>query len=175
MSQRNFLRYDIRVTAALRSVIRDVLSEIELIGLPAGHFFQISFLTNTGNSSLPRYIHERHGDRLHIVIKDNFKDLQVFERHAMVKLVFDGKYEQVSINFDDIVYFGDPSVDFSLAFEEAEESADNDEPSALAMDVPLVQMSEPGTGPLLPGNVVKLSEQRNRLRSQRPLTPRHDT
>ena len=59
---------------------------------------------------------ENHPNTMTIVLQHQYWDLEVGENKFSVKLSFNGKQEKLSIGYDAITQFTDPSTDFSLQF-----------------------------------------------------------
>ncbi len=110
------IQYDTMVQVALLSVVRDVLQDISDKGLPGEHHFYITFSTDHPNVIIPPYLRERYPEEMTIVIQNQFSNLLVSDSHFEISLSFNGKLEHLSIPFQALQGFFDPSVDFGLHF-----------------------------------------------------------
>jgi hypothetical protein len=113
----DFIRYDLLVQDALRSVVRKVLSDTARDGLRGEHHFNISFKTHAPGVVLPTAIKQRYPDEMAIILQHEFWDLNVGAEHFEVSLNFSRKPERVCVPFDAITGFSDPSVPFGFKLE----------------------------------------------------------
>jgi hypothetical protein len=113
----DLIRYDLLVQDALRSVVRKVLSDATRDGLRGEHHFNISFKTHAPGVVLPASIKQRYPDEMAIILQHEFWDLTVGADHFEVSLNFSRKPERISIPFDAITGFSDPSVPFGFKLE----------------------------------------------------------
>lgn len=117
------IRYDILTQEALRGVVRKVLTEVAKTGLPGEHHFFISFITKAPGVRVSQRLLDQYPSDMTIVLQNQFWDLKVGESGFEVGLSFDDKPETLIIPFTAIKGFFDPSVQFGLQFEPAEEAA----------------------------------------------------
>ncbi|MDX1580970.1 MAG: ClpXP protease specificity-enhancing factor SspB [Alphaproteobacteria bacterium] len=113
--------YTALVQGALLGVIRDLLADAAVNGLPGGHHFYLAFSTTHPGVDIPGYLREQHPDEMTIVLQNQFWDLQVNEEGFSVKLSFHSKPETLRIPFAALTGFLDPSVQFGLQFKGEEE------------------------------------------------------
>ena len=133
---RDFIRYDLMVQDALRGVVRKVLMDAAVQGLPGDHHFFISFRTKAPGVKVSTRLQERHPEEMTIVLQHQFWDLIVSETGFEVGLSFGGVAEKLIVPFDAMTGFWDRSVDFGLKFElSGVESADNDTPEGGAESI----------------------------------------
>jgi hypothetical protein len=117
------IRYDLLVQDALRSVVRNVLTDVGKNGLPGDHHFYISFKTGAPGVRISNRLREQYPDEMTIVMQHQFWDLGITEHTFEVGLSFGGVPERLLVPFDSIVGFFDPSVQFGLKFEVQEPEA----------------------------------------------------
>src|SRR5579883_1690117 len=113
----DLIRYDLLVQDALRSVVRKVLGDTARDGLRGEHHFNISFKTQAPGVNLPASIKQRYPDEMAIILQHEFWDLAVTNDHFEVSLNFSRKPERLTIPFDAITGFSDPSVPFGFKLE----------------------------------------------------------
>jgi hypothetical protein len=113
----DFIRYDLLVQDALRSVVKKVLGDAARDGLKGEHHFNISFKTHAPGVALPASIKHRYPDEMAIILQHEFWDLSVGAEHFEVSLNFSRRPERLSIPFDAITGFSDPSVPFGFKLE----------------------------------------------------------
>jgi len=111
------IRYDILAQAALRGVVRTVLTDVARKGLPGEHHFKITFSTIVPGVRLSERMRERYPQEMTIVLQYQFWDLMVTEQSFEVGLSFGGVPERIGVPFDAVTAFYDPSVQFGFQFE----------------------------------------------------------
>jgi uncharacterized protein len=111
------IRYDLLTQEALRSVLRRVLQDAALSGLPGDHHFYISFNTGAPGVRLSKRLRAQYPEEMTVVLQHQFHNLTVNEHAFEVGLSFSGVSEHLVVPFDAIKRFFDPSVQFGLQFE----------------------------------------------------------
>jgi hypothetical protein len=146
----DYIRYDLLVQDALRSVVRKVLTDAARTGLPGEHHFNISFKTHAPGVVIPAQMRQRYPDEMAIILQHEFWDLNVNPDGFEVSLNFSRKPERLTVPFDSITGFSDPSVPFGFKLEPrltpAEESA-----RELAKPARGATSAKPATTALAPG------------------------
>ncbi len=141
----NALRYDRMVEDALLSVVHRSLSYAAENGLPGEHHFYITFRTDHPGVQIPDHLRERYPGEMTIILQYQFWDLEVRDDSFSVTLSFSDVPEKLTIPFDAVAAFADPSVRFGLQFdvgdngEEEASSEDND-----VIDKDLMPAQDPG-------------------------------
>jgi hypothetical protein len=123
----NGFKYDELVQNALISVVKEVLGEVAINGLPGNHHFYIKFRTDHPKVEIPVFLKERHPEEVMIVIQHQFWDLKILQDKFYVNLSFNGVSETLTIPFSALTAFVDPSVKFALQFTPSFNSDDDDE------------------------------------------------
>jgi len=126
------IRYDLLTQDALRGVIRTVLTDAAVKGLPGEHHFFITFDTRTDGVRMSGRLKASYPDEMTIVLQHQFWDLTVGEEDFDVGLAFNGIPERLHIPFKAVRAFMDPSVQFGLQFTvdvEATRAANADGPA----------------------------------------------
>lgn len=113
----DIIRYDVLTQEALRSVIRKVLHEVSVTGLPGEHHFYITFDTNYPGVKLSARMRERYPDNMTIVIQHTFWNLSATDNYFEVDLSFNDIRERLRIPFLAVQAFFDPAVKFGLQFD----------------------------------------------------------
>ena len=134
------IRYDLLVQEALRSVMRRVLGDAARDGMPGEHHFFITFRTDAPGVRISPRTKERFPEEITIILQHQFWDLSVSEFGFEVGLSFSNVPERLSVPWEAVTGFFDPSVDFGLKFElqdlEPEEGANDTEPAPRLAAVP---------------------------------------
>lgn len=118
---------------AMRGLIQTVLRDVQKNGLPGAHHFFITFDTTAPGVEMADWLRARYPAEMTVVLQHWFDDLQVTDQGFAITLNFGNNPERLTIPFDSIRTFVDPSVEFGLRFEthdqdedEAPESAEDD-------------------------------------------------
>lgn len=106
---------------AMRGLIRTVLQNVADHGLPGNHHFFITFDTRHPDAKLADWLRERYPDEMTVVMQHWFDNLDITADGFAVTLNFGDTPEPLYIPFDAIKTFVDPSVEFGLRFETAED------------------------------------------------------
>jgi len=112
----HLIDYDAMVQDALLNVIRRLLEDAVVNGLPGEHHFYIAFETNAPGVMIPGYLREQHPKEMTIVLQHQFWGLTVGDETFSVQLSFHGKPETLVIPFKALTGFLDPSVQFGFQF-----------------------------------------------------------
>jgi uncharacterized protein len=136
-------RYDLLTQQALRGVVRNVLVEVaKKKSLPGDHHFYISFNTQAEGVRLSERLRGQYPEQMTIILQHQFWDLAVNERGFEVGLSFGGIPEKLSVPFEAVTGFFDPSVQFGLQFEEVTEGQDR-QPAANMQEKPARKRAKP--------------------------------
>lgn len=102
---------------AMRGLIQSVLADVAQDGLPGDHHFFITFDTDTDGVDMAPWLQERYPEEMTLVLQHWFADLKVTEDGFSVTLNFGNNPENITVPFDAVRTFVDPSVEFGLRFE----------------------------------------------------------
>ena len=116
---------------AMRTLIFDVLKDVEKSGLPGEHHFFITFDTTVEGVEISEWLRKRYPDEMTIVIQHWFDGLNVKEDGFDITLNFGDQPESLVVPFIAILTFVDPSVEFGLRFEQNE---DDEQPQFSEME-----------------------------------------
>ena len=117
----DLMRYDLLVQDALRGVVRKVLVDAARDGLPGEHHFYVSFRTDAPGVKVSSRLKEKYPQDMTVVLQHQFWDLTVTETSFEVGLSFSGVPERLFVPLSAVTGFFDPSVQFGLKFELAED------------------------------------------------------
>jgi len=120
----DLIRYDLLAQEALRGVVRHVLQDVARTGIPGDHHFYISFNTEFPGVRISPRLREKYPEEMTIILQHQFWDLVVSEHAFEVGLSFSNIPEKLTIPFDAITGFFDPSVKFGLKFEPLNQPAE---------------------------------------------------
>lgn len=113
--------YGNKMHCAMRALIAEVLGEIQENGLPGEHHFFITFDTTHPDVEVAEWLFDRYPKEMTIVIQHWYDALIVGEDGFKITLNFGDRPENLTIPFDAIRTFVDPSVEFGLRFETQDE------------------------------------------------------
>ena len=116
---------------AMRTLIFDVLKDVEQSGLPGEHHFFITFDTTVEGVEISGWLRKRYPEEMTIVIQHWFDGLNVKEDGFDITLNFGDQPESLVVPFLAILTFVDPSVEFGLRFEQNE---DDEQPKFSEME-----------------------------------------
>ena len=115
----------------MRTLIFDVLKDVEQSGLPGEHHFFITFDTTVEGVEISEWLQKRYPEEMTIVIQHWFDGLNVKEDGFDITLNFGDQPESLVVPFLAILTFVDPSVEFGLRFEQNE---DDEQPKFSEME-----------------------------------------
>ena len=115
----------------MRTLIFDVLKDVEKNGLPGEHHFFITFDTTVEGVEISEWLRKRYPEEMTIVIQHWFDGLTVKEDGFDITLNFGDQPESLVVPFLAILTFVDPSVEFGLRFEQNE---DDEQPQFSEME-----------------------------------------
>lgn len=124
--------------AAMRGLIRQVLTGISETGLPGDHHFFITFSTHSEGVEIADWLMQRYPQEMTVVLQHWFESLDVDEDGFGVTLNFGDTPERLYIPYDAIRTFVDPSVEFGLRFESAHDDDDDED----ELDAELAEVEE---------------------------------
>lgn len=110
---------------AVQGLIAEVLSDVARDGLPGAHHFFISFETTHQGVEMAPWLHERYPETMTIVLQEWFEDLSVDADSFSVTLNFGNAPERLTIPFDAMRSFVDPSVEFGFRFDSQQQDEDD--------------------------------------------------
>jgi len=164
------IRYDLLTQQALRAVVRTVLTDTAKKGLPGDHHFYISFDTHAEGVHLSDRLRAQYPDEMTIILQHQFWDLKVGDEEFEVGLSFGGIPEKLTVPFEAINGFFDPSVQFGLQFEEVIEGEER--PAPANVQEPLATSSKKKRLPASAPEVLDVSEPEAPARPSAPVVKR---
>jgi hypothetical protein len=119
------------VDEALRGIVRRVLEEVAVDGLPGEHHFFIGFRTDAPGVEIPPSLRATYPAEMTIVLQHQFWDLVVDDEAFAVTLRFDARESRLRVPWQALYSFVDPAAEFGLRFgsEPVAETGSEDEDS----------------------------------------------
>ena len=109
--------YDRMVQEALRSVVGKALIQVAERGLSGEHHLYITFRSDHPDVVMPDHLRARYPSEMTIVLQHQFWGLEVGPDSFGITLTFANVPERLTVPFEALVAFADPSVPFGLQFE----------------------------------------------------------
>lgn len=98
-----------------RFIVRAILKDAASNGLSDGSHFFITFKTDFPGVQVPDLLKAKYPTEMSIILQHQFENLTVSETSFSVDLAFGGVYYTLTIPFNALIQFADPSVQFGLA------------------------------------------------------------
>jgi len=124
----DLMHYQELVEHAMKNVVREVLSKVAESGLPGDHHLYITFRTTHAGVVMADRLMAQYPEEMTIVLQHQFWDLKITEDYFFITLSFSGKGEHLTIPFEAILGFADPSVNFGLHFKAGHDKISSHEP-----------------------------------------------
>jgi hypothetical protein len=118
---KDLLRYDRMVEAALRGVVREAIARVAGFGLPGGHSLYITFKSEFPGVDMPDWLKAQYPEAMTIVLEHQFWDLAAEEETFGVTLSFKGRRQRITVPYAALTAFHDPGVQFGLRFDQMQE------------------------------------------------------
>src|SRR5262245_35605425 len=118
---KDLLRYDRMVEAALRGVVREAIARVAGFGLPGGHSLYITFRSEFPGVDMPDWLKAQYPEAMTIVLEHQFWDLSADEETFGVTLSFKGRRQRITVPYAALTAFHDPGVQFGLRFDQLQE------------------------------------------------------
>ena len=120
------INYKSLIETAMLNMVRDILKKISQTGLPKNHHFLITFFSNSKGVVIPDWMKEKYPDKMTIIIRNWFENLNVTEKKFQISLNFNNTVENLTIPFSSLELFADPSVDFAISFNQINNFSNNE-------------------------------------------------
>ncbi len=140
--------YSLLIDDAMRSVIKNILQQIQQYGLNDDHHFFITFDCKHEFVKISSKLKSEYPIDLSIVLQHQFENLYIDDNGFSVTLRFKGVKENIYIPYKAIKAFSDPSVHFVLDFRNEEdlesilEERENDTEDKVIGDENIIDISE---------------------------------
>lgn len=128
----DYLDYGRLIDEAMHIIVHKALRIAAEKGLPGEHHFYITFHTNHAGVDIPDELHKQYPDEMTIVLQHQFWDLTVDNEKFSVVLSFNNVKKKLTVPFQAVSSFADPSVKFGLQFRYDEEGKPTTRPKKAA-------------------------------------------
>jgi uncharacterized protein len=110
--------YPRMILEALRQVPKTALRQVEGRGpLPEPHQLYLTFRTGHPEVAMAPYLRDSYPQEMTIILKTQFRDLEVDDDGFSVTLFFSGVPQSLYVPFAALTAFVDPGVEFGLRFD----------------------------------------------------------
>lgn len=106
--------YQFYLQKAFRTVVHDVLKEVQEKGIEQACAYYLTFETNRSDVVLPDFVKAKYPKTITLVLENQFENLEVFADYLTVDLSFGGIYSTVTIPYRALLQFADPNHNFAL-------------------------------------------------------------
>ena len=110
------IKYQKILNKNLLNVFIEILKEVEKKGLDGNNHLYITFATNNSKTSVPDWLLQKYPSEMTIVIQHEYYHLSVNKKNFNIGLSFNNKKSDLTISFDSIISFADPSSNFGLNY-----------------------------------------------------------
>ena len=154
--------YDFLVEDSLKNVVKKVLKITSETGLVGNSHFFITFNGNDPNVIVPPELRSTDNTEIKIIIQHQFWDLKTSDDHFEVTLSFSGEKMNISVPFEAITSFTDPSVGFGLQFKIEENFKDTSLSKIESSDLNKTKITNLEDNDQKSGEIVSLDEFRDK-------------
>ena len=120
------MNYKVLIETAMLNMVRDILKKVSKGGLPKNHHFLITFFSNSKGVIIPDWMKEKYPDKMTIIIRNWFENLYVTDKKFEISLNFNNTVERLTIPFNSLELFADPSVEFAISFNQGNSFPNNE-------------------------------------------------
>lgn len=138
--------YPSRYRSALVSMVRDLLDQASMEGLPGDHAHYLSFRTSAPEVGLSPSLRDIYPDTMTIVIQHQFRDLVTDDEGFSVTLRFGGRPESLYVPWAALTSFVDPVAEFGFELPPAGSAEEGSADDGADVPGPAEAESGPGRG-----------------------------
>jgi len=113
---KDWMNYEQMAQNALRGVVRMALERVAQQGLPGAHHFYITFESQHPDVTMSEWLKERYPEEMTIVVQHQYWGLEIRPDSFDITLSFHKVGEKLTVPFEAVKAFFDPSVQFMLQF-----------------------------------------------------------
>ncbi len=111
-----YINYSALIDEAMQGVVKKTLKQIEKDGLQGAHHFFITFNTRHAGVDIGEVLMEKYPHEMTIVMQHQYWDLRVDEQKFSIALSFNGVKHHLTVPFNSLTSFVDPSMKFGIQF-----------------------------------------------------------
>ena len=110
----------------LLNVFIEILKEVEKKGLDGKNHLYVTFITKNSKTLVPDWLLQKYPNEMTIVIQHEYYHFSVNKKNFNIGLSFNNKKCDLTISFDSIISFVDPSSNFGLNYQFNKTIVEND-------------------------------------------------
>ena len=111
------IQYQKILNKNLLNVFIEILKEVEKKGLDEKNHLYVTFATNNSKTSVPDWLLQKYPNEMTIVIQYEYYHLSINKTNFKIGLSFNNRKCDLTISFDSVISFADPSVNFGLNYQ----------------------------------------------------------
>ena len=111
------IQYQKILNKNLLNVFIEILKEVEKKGLDGNNHLYITFATKNSKTSVPDWLLQKYPNEITIVIQHEYYHLSINKTNFKIGLSFNNKKCDLTIPFDSVISFADPSSNFGLNYQ----------------------------------------------------------
>ena len=111
------IEYEKILNKNLLNVFIEILKEVEKKGLDGKNHLYVNFATNNSKTSVPDWLLQKYPNEMTIVIQHEYYHLLINKKNFKIGLSFNNKKCDLTISFDSVISFADPSSNFGLNYQ----------------------------------------------------------
>ena len=124
------------IQKALRTAVREILTDVAHNGLRGDSHYFITFQTNRDDVKIPDFVRAKYPEEISIILQNQFSNLVVGTDSFSVDLAFGGVACTLTVPYTAIKVFADPSVQFLLSFDPIEPTSSASETASSSQTAP---------------------------------------
>ena len=111
------IKYQKILNKNLLNVFVEILKEVEKKGLDGKNHLYVTFATNNSKTLVPDWLLQKYPNEMTIVIQHEYYHLLINKKNFKIGLSFNNKKCDLTISFDSVISFADPSSNFGLNYQ----------------------------------------------------------
>ena len=111
------IQYQKILNKNLLNVFIEILKEVEKKGLDGKNHLYVTFATNNSKTSVPDWLLQKYPNEMTIVIQYEYYHLSINKTNFKIGLSFNNRKCDLTISFDSVISFADPSSNFGLNYQ----------------------------------------------------------
>ncbi len=111
------IQYQKILNKNLLNVFIEILKEVEKKGLDGKNHLYVTFVTSNSKTSVPDWLLQKYPNEMTIVIQHEYYHLLINKKNFKIGLSFNNRKCDLTISFDSVISFADPSANFGLNYQ----------------------------------------------------------
>ena len=111
------IQYQKILNKNLLNVFIEILKEVEKKGLDGKNHLYVTFATNNSKTLVPYWLLQKYPNEMTIVIQHEYYNLLINKKNFKIGLSFNNRKCDLTISFDSVISFADPSSNFGLNYQ----------------------------------------------------------